>query len=90
MSGGLITDIAGRSDLETDANLPETQLIDFGPSFAVGASGGTDWYLSERLSVRAAARAHMWRFTTPAGLAGTEQTEWLRNVGGTLGFAFHF
>ena len=89
-TGGLITDISGRSDLEKDASLPETQLIDFGPSFAVSASAGTDWFLTERLSIRAAARAHLWRFETPAGLAGTERNEWLKNGGGILGVAFHF
>jgi hypothetical protein len=87
---GLITDIAGRSELETAASLPETQLIDFGPSLAVGASAGTDWYITDRFSLRAAARGHLWRFKTPAGLAGTERTEWLKNGGGTLGVAFHF
>ena len=89
-TGGIIVDLAGRSSLETDASLPETQLIDFGPSFAVGASAGTDWFISDRFSVRAAGRGHLWRFKTPAGLAGTEQSNWLLNGGGTLGVAFHF
>ena len=35
-------------------------------------------------------RGHLWRFKTPAGLAGTEQSNWLLNGGGTLGVAFHF
>jgi hypothetical protein len=87
---GLITDLAGGSQLEEDAELGETEVIDFGPSFAVGGSAGTDWYLTERVSIRAAARGHLWRFTTPAGLAGSERTEWLKNGGGTLGVAIHF
>ena len=89
-TAGLIADVSGRSDLETEASLPATQLIELGPSFAVGGSAGTDWFISDRFSVRAAARGHLWRFKTPAGLAGTEESEWLLNGGGTLGVAFHF
>lgn len=89
-SAGLITDLAGRSALEKEAEIPETQLIDFGPSFAVGASAGIDWFLTERLSIRAVGRGHLWRFSTPEGLAGAERSEWLKSAGGTLGVAFHF
>ncbi|MBW3627837.1 MAG: hypothetical protein KY464_00950 [Gemmatimonadetes bacterium] len=89
-TGGLIADLAGRSRVETEAELPEDQLVKFGPSFAVGASAGIDWFLTERLSIRGLARGHLWRFTTPAGLAGREENEWLTNGGGTLGVAFHF
>ena len=89
-SFGLIANVSGRSDLETDASLPETQLVDLGPSFAVGGSAGTDWFISDRFSVRAAGRGNLWRFKTPAGIAGREETEWLLNAGGTLGVAFHF
>ena len=89
-TAGLIADLAGRSSLEKDANLAETHLVELGPSFAVGGSAGTDWFINDRFSVRAALRGHLWRFETPAGLAGTEETEWLKNGGGTLGVAFHF
>jgi hypothetical protein len=89
-SFGLVTDISGRSDIETEASLPETQLIDLGPAFAVGGWAGTDWFISDRFSVRAAGRGHLWRAKTPAGLAGREESEWLPNGGGTLGVAFHF
>jgi hypothetical protein len=88
--GGLVIDLAGVSKLEKDAELTDEQRIDFGPSFAVGATAGADWFLTERLSIRAAGRGHLWRFTTPAGLAGKERNEWLKNGGGTLGVAFHF
>lgn len=87
---GVITDLAGTSDLEQTEEIPEDQRIDFGPAFAVGASLGTDWFLTERISVRAAGKGYLWRFSTPAGLAGAEATEWLRNFGGTIGIAVHF
>jgi hypothetical protein len=89
-NGGLIMDLAGVSKIEKDAELTEEQRIEFGPSFAVGASLGADWFLNERLSIRAVGRGHLWRFQTPAGLAGTERNDWLKNGGGTLGLAFHF
>lgn len=87
-SGGIIANLAGTSDLEEDLSTEER--VDFGPAFAVGASLGTDWFLTERISVRAAGMTQLWRFTTPAGLAGREESEWLNGYGGTLGVAFHF
>lgn len=85
---GIIANLAGASDLEEE--LPAEERVDFGPTFAVGGSLGTDWFLTERISLRAAGMTQLWRFTTPAGLAGREETEWLNGYGGTLGVAFHF
>jgi hypothetical protein len=91
-TAGVATDLSGTPELEKDAAFPTSQSVSFGPSLAVGGQAGTDWFLTERLSVRAAGRAYLWRFTTPATLAGTtaDQKDWLRNLGGTLGVAVHF
>jgi hypothetical protein len=91
-TAGVVTDLAGTSQLEKDALVPSTQSVSFGPSFAVGGSAGTDWFLTDRLSIGAAGRGYIWRFSTPATLAGTAsaQTSWLRNFGGTIGVAVHF
>ena len=89
-SVGVIADVAGTSDLEETEEVPEDQLVEFGPAFAVGAFLGTDWFLTERISVRAAGKGYLWRFSTPVGLAGVETSEWLRNFGGTIGIAVHF
>lgn len=87
-TGGLIMDLAGRDDLEEE--LPENQRVEFGPAFAVGLSAGTDWFLTERISLRAAGQGYLWRMTLPEGLVGREDSEWLRGLGGTLGVALHF
>lgn len=87
-TGGIAMDLAGRDELEED--LPQAQRVEFGPALAVGLSAGTDWFLTERISLRGAARGYLWRLTVPEGLIGREQSEWLRNFGGTLGVALHF
>ena len=87
-SAGLIMDLAGRTGLEEEEELPEEQQVDFGPAFAVGGSGGIDWFLTERLSIRGAGQAYLWRFAPPA--AFSRESEWLKNFGGTLGVALHF
>jgi hypothetical protein len=83
-------DFAGSSDLEED--LAEGEVVDFGPAFAVGVGAGTDWFLTERLSVRLEARNHLWRLTTPQAFTttGEEDTEWTNNLGLTLGAALYF
>lgn len=88
LSLGMITNLAGTSALEEE--IPAERRVDFGPAFAVGGSVGTDWFLTERISLRGAGMTQLWRFTTPAGLAGRQETEWLNGYGGTLGVAFHF
>jgi hypothetical protein len=85
---GAAVNLASRSAAETAAVAGEDQLVRFGPAFAVGGSAGTDWFITDRLSIRASGRAILWRFSTPAGLAG-DGTSWLRNYGVTIGPAFH-
>lgn len=87
---GLVADVTGGGD--ADEAIPQDQRFDFGPGLAVGVSLGTDWYLSERLSLRLEARDQLWRIETPQGLIfglGSE-TEWTHNLGITIGTALHF
>ena len=90
VTGGMLA-VAG-SRTETESNLPENQVIDYGPAFAVGTAVGTDWFLTDRISVSLAGRGLLWRVTTPEGLTadGREDSEWTRNFGVTVGAAFHF
>lgn len=90
VGGGLISELGGTKDLEED--LPEEQHFDFGPAFAGRASLGADYFLSERLSIRAAGHFHLWRTTIPEGLSplGREENEWVPAFGGTVGAAYHF
>lgn len=85
-----VWDVLGSSDL--DEALESSQRVDFGPGFAVGVGAGTDWFLSERLSLRLEARDYLWRLTTPPGLtrADEEDTQWTHNLGLTLGIAVYF
>jgi hypothetical protein len=89
-TGGMATDLSGRS--AADEELHETQRFRFGPSFAVGAGVGTDWFVSERLSLRLEARDHILRVRIPAGLLETrrEETQWTNNFAFSLGTALHF
>lgn len=87
---GLISDLASRSSVE--APLPQDQLVDFGPSFALGVSAGTDWFLSRTLSVDLGVEDQIWRLSTPEGLSpsGKGESDWTQNIGITIGAAFHF
>lgn len=87
---GVVTDVAGSASSES--GLTEDQRFDFGPGFAASAGLGTDFYLSERLSLRAEARDHLWRLSYPARLSatGSEDNEWVHNFGFSIGAAFHF
>lgn len=89
-TAGLVADVGGRADEEKA--LPANQLVPLGPAFAVGISAGTDWFLTERLSLRLLAKDHLWRREIPEGLTGARrsETEWTHNIGVTLGAAFHF
>lgn len=89
-TGGLIA-VAG-SRTEEEESLPTGQAVDFGPSFAVGVAAGTDWFLTDRISTNLSLNGLLWRLPIPEGLSttGSEESEWTRNYGVTIGAAFHF
>lgn len=89
-TGGLIA-VAG-SRTEVEESLPTGQAVDFGPSFAVGLAAGTDWFLTDRISTNLSLNGLLWRLPIPEGLSttGSEEAEWTRNYGVTIGAAFHF
>lgn len=89
-TGGMMS-VAG-SRTEQERELPSSQIIDYGPSFAVGVGAGTDWFLTDRVSLNLAARATFWRLKTPEGLGpeGREDTSWTPNIGVAIGAAYHF
>ncbi|HET7321660.1 MAG TPA: hypothetical protein VFI96_04125 [Longimicrobiaceae bacterium] len=91
IGGGVVTDLSASDSLEATLEQND-QLVELGPSFAVSLSAGTDWFLTERLSLRAEAQDHLWRLNTPGGLTGNAatNTEWTNNLGVTLGVALHF
>jgi hypothetical protein len=89
-TGGLMAVAGSRTDEE--AELPTGQIVDFGPSFAVGVAAGTDWFLTDRVSTNLSLRGLLWRLPIPEGLSstGSEEAEWTRNYGVTIGVAYHF
>ena len=90
-SGGVAAEVGGRDETEDD--VPATKRYDFGPSFAVGAGVGTDWFPTDRLSLRLELHGRLWRLSAPEGfIPATEQSisEWANASGVTVGAAYHF
>ncbi|HEX6924512.1 MAG TPA: hypothetical protein VF167_03755 [Longimicrobiaceae bacterium] len=88
---GALVSVSG-SRTEEERELPTNQVVDFGPSFAVGVGTGTDWFLTDRLSINLGLQGLLWRLSIPEGLSSTgrEDSEWTRNYGVTVGAAYHF
>lgn len=92
-SGGLVGDIQGTLDEETTAELGATDVFRFGPSFAVGAALGTDWFPRQNASLRVELQGRLWRMQTPTGFLPdrtTEPSEYNPVLGITVGGAIHF
>lgn len=89
-TGGIVADL--RRGAESEEEIPENARFDFGPSFAVGAAVGTEWFPTRRLSLRAEVRDRLWQIGAPEGLrpGRTDVSEWTHNVAFTLGGALHF
>lgn len=89
-AGGMVGDIRGTFAKEVDVT--DNARFRFGPSFAVGAGLGTDWFPVPNASLRVEAMGRLWRMKTPSGfLAPTdERSQWNPAVGITVGGALHF
>ena len=89
-AGGMVGDVRGTFGKEAD--IDENARFRFGPSFAVGAGLGTDWFPVPNASLRVEAMGRLWRMSTPSGfLAPTdERSQWNPAVGITVGGALHF
>ena len=90
-TGGLAGDIRGTFAEETD--IPDAALFRFGPSFAVGAGLGTDWFPTRSASIRVEAMGRLWRVSTPEGFLADrteERSEWNPAVSVSVGGALHF
>jgi hypothetical protein len=92
-NGGIVADIQGTLEEETTAELGATEVFRFGPSFAVGAALGTDWFPRQNASLRLELQGRLWRLHTPTGFLldrTTEPSEWNPVLGITVGGAIHF
>jgi hypothetical protein len=90
--GGLVGDLAGGHPAEEEAELDTTERFRLGPSFAVGAGLGTDWFPAQNVSLRLELTGRLWRMNTPEGfsISRTKQGEWNPVGVLTVGGAFHF
>lgn len=84
--------IAGDLSSKSSTDLPENQIVDFGPSFAVGVGAGAEWFVTQKLSLRLDVQDHIWRLKIPEGLRGQgeESGRWTNNLGLSIGTALHF
>jgi hypothetical protein len=89
-TGGVVTNLGRPAEIEEA--IPSDQRFQFGPSFAASLGLGSDFFVTERFSIRAEARDHFWRLTQPVGLTGTGErnSEWLHNFAISFGGALHF
>ncbi|HEV3050237.1 MAG TPA: hypothetical protein VGX50_08025 [Longimicrobium sp.] len=91
-TGGLAADVRGTLDEEDVVR--EEALFRFGPSFAVGAGLGTDWFPTSNASIRIEAAGRLMRMSTPNAFLGgnpnAERSEWNPAVSVSVGGAFHF
>ena len=86
--GGLVADLSG----DSGAEIEDAERFDFGPALAVSVGAGTEWFVSERLSLRLEVRDRLWRLTVPAGLTEgvDEDARWTNNLGLSVGASLHF
>ncbi|MEX0912829.1 MAG: hypothetical protein WD737_04405 [Gemmatimonadota bacterium] len=90
-TAGFATNLLTGSD-EREEAIPAEQHFSFGPGLAGGIGLGSDFFLSERVSLHTEFRDYLWRLTTPLGLSetGSRQGDWTHNFSLTLGGAIHF
>jgi hypothetical protein len=90
-SGGLVADVRGT--FAAEEGIPEQALYRLGPSFALRANLGTDWFLAPRTSLHAELQGNLWRLSTPTGFAplrATTRSEWNPGAAVKVGAAIHF
>jgi hypothetical protein len=91
VNGGYARAITGSDPKESD--IPAPERYDFGPSFALGASGGTDLFLTHRVALRLELNGRLWRESAPAGFRSAAQakvSEWNNASSAQVGAVLHF
>ncbi len=87
---GVATDLT--SNNKGEEVIPSDQFFRFGLGFAAGLGVGSDFFVSDRFSLRVEVRDYIWRLSYPGGISGTgsRETEWTHNFAPTLGGSYHF
>lgn len=91
VNGGYARAITGKDPKESD--IPAPERYDFGPAFALAASGGTDLFLTHRVALRLELNGRLWRESAPAGFRSAAQakvSEWNNASSAQVGAVLHF
>ncbi len=90
-SGGIVADVRG--SFASEEGVPADALYRLGPSFALGANLGTDWFPAPNASLRLELQGQLWRLSPPEGftpLRATSRSEWNPGARVSVGAAIHF
>ncbi len=84
--------------LETTADMARDEWFEFGPVFTGVFAAGTNFYVSDKISLRIEADMNLWKLGTPIGWLTVEadplnenpESEWVSGKSITLGAAWRF
>ena len=96
--GGLASTLSADRLLEVEAEMPKDEWFEFGPVFTGVLAGGTNFHLSDKISLRLEGDMNLWKLGTPVGwltvdanpLGENPQDEWVSGKSITLGAAWRF
>jgi hypothetical protein len=91
--GSVVGDLQGTHDAEEEAELESTDVFHFGPTFAVGAALGTDYFPARNASLRLELQGRLWNMDVPSGFLFVPtrgRDEWNPVLGVSVGGAIHF
>ena len=96
--GGVATTTSVNRVLEISADLPSDEWFSFGPVFSGVLSVGTNYHISDKISLRLEADMALWKIGTPVGWLTVEanplgehpQEEWVSGKSILLGLAWRF
>lgn len=90
VGGGATIDLSGASNVESEIS-PRARF-NFGTRFAGQIGAGVEWFATRRVALRLDARDVFWRLRIPDAFVGdgVANTEWVQNLGVSLGVVYHF
>ena len=96
--GGLAATGFADRVLETTADMDRDSWFEFGPVFTGVFAAGTNFHISDKISLRIEADMNLWKLGTPAGWLTVEadelnenpESEWVSGKSITIGAAWRF
>jgi hypothetical protein len=88
--GGATVDLSSNPAIES--TIAPDARFDFGTRFAGQIGAGVEWFASRRVALRFDARDMFWKLKTPKAFVGEEiaSSEWVQNLGLSLGLVYRF